>query len=435
MADSLIIGYGIVFDEADRVLLLRRRADQELWPSQWWLPGDVTPLSEEPDDTVPRLFAHLLRQRVRAAYAHTVSATEPSGGRFVVHNAYLVTVEESLDAAPADETNPFDAMEWWDPSAALSELPDQQAELLATVVERRASGWDFGSNETLDQLFDAGQPTQTNESQDVPRRPHIERRNAGAQILADLTGQTGFAQAIESRMGPFGSYLIDHIWGDIWQDGLLSRRDRSLAALAASGALMQVDGFAFNAAIGLENGLKPHEIVEVGVQLAVECGFPFANLVLTRVLSDWSQSDHSYEPQPAIAKDDDQRRRDAASVSLVLTKQQSNPDTIADDAQRQLGSIGRLTVDWAWGDIWQRPELTQRDRALVVFAIHLASGRDRELQSDLEVAHRLGCSWDELDGVIAIASAFCGLPRATDAGRILQRIRSRTSLPSMSPND
>lgn len=154
MPDSLIIGYGVVLDDAGRVLLLRRRAHEELWPGSWWLPGDVTPLTEEPDDTVPRLFRHLLRQQIRAAYAHTVYGPDPSSGRHTIHNAYLVTVESALDGAPQDERNPFEAMEWWEIDTALAELPDQQAELLGTVVERLQEGWRFEDDTSLDALFD-----------------------------------------------------------------------------------------------------------------------------------------------------------------------------------------------------------------------------------------------------------------------------------------
>ncbi len=420
MPESLIIGYGVVFDEAGRVLLLRRRQREALWPGRWWLPGDVTPLSEEPDDTVPRIFKHLLRQRIRAGYAHTVTGEDPSTGGHAIHNAYVVTVEESIEGAPEDETNPFDAMEWWDVPSALAELPDQQAELLSTVVERRESGWDFEDDSSLENLFgELDTPT----SPSVPNRTHAERRAAGDAILSELTGQERFAEAIESRMGPFGSYLVDHIWGDIWQDGLLSRRDRSLAAMSAAGALMQTDGFAFNASIGERNGLSREEIVEVCVQLTVECGYPFGNLALTRVLADWAESGQPFQPSAAEGKDDNQRRQDAAEVSRALTGRPADSQTIAEDAQRQLGSLGRLTVDWAWGDVWSRDELSQRDRALVVLAMHLSMGRDRELESDIKSANRLGCTWDELDGVIAIASAFCGLPRASDAARILQRLR------------
>ena len=420
MPESLIIGYGVCFDDEGRVLLLRRRAHESLWPGQWWLPGDVTPLDEEPDDTVPRLFEHLLRQRVRATYAHTVYGEEPSGGRHTVHNAYVVTVEEALDGAPDDETNPFDAMEWWDVSSAVAELPEQQAELLAAVIERRESGWDFEADSTLDDLF--GEPTPVPPTT-VPARTHAERRAAGAAILSELAGQEQFASAIESRMGPFGSYLVDHIWGDIWHDGLLSRRDRSLAAMSAAGALMQIDGFAFNASIGERNGLSRAEIVEVCLQLTVECGFPYGNLALTRVLSDWAESGNSYRPDAALGKDDAQRRTDAAEISEALTGRPAEAQSIAEDTQRQLGSLGRLTVDWAWGDVWARDALSMRDRALIVVSMHTATGRERDLESDLHTARRFGCTWDELDGVIAIVSAFCGLPRASDAARILQRLR------------
>ena len=424
MPESLIIGYGVVFDDDGRVMLLRRRQSEALWPGAWWLPGDVTPLDEEPDDTVPRLFEHLLRQRVRVAYAHTVYGEELASGRHTIHNGYVVTVEQALDSAPADETNPFDAMEWWDVSAAIAELPEQQSELLTTIVERQESGWDFDADSSLEALFDAAE----HEPQDskLPARSHAERRAAGDAILSEVSGLDQFADTIEARTGPFGSYLVDHIWGDIWQDGLLTRRDRSLAAMSAAGALMQIDGFAFNAGIGERNGLKRDEIVEVCVQLTVECGFPFGNLALTNVLSDWAASGQPYQPTPAVGKDDEQRRIDAAAISEALLGRHVDADSIAEDAQRQLGSLGRLTVDWSWGDVWSREELSRRDRALVVFTMHMAIGRERELESDLQTAHRLGCTWDELDGVIAIASAFCGLPRASDAARVLQRLRGQS---------
>ena len=192
MPESLIIGYGVVFDDDGRVMLLRRRAHESLWPGQWWLPGDITPLSEEPDDTVPRLFEHLLRQRVRAAYAHTVYGEEPSGGRHTVHNAYLVTVEESLDGAPDNETNPFDAMEWWDIPSAIVELPDQQAELLATVVERRNSGWDFNLDATLDDLFDVPMSAPTDEP--VARASLSTRDIALIRLTARIAATSALGQ-------------------------------------------------------------------------------------------------------------------------------------------------------------------------------------------------------------------------------------------------
>ena len=158
MPDALIIGYGASFDAAGRVLLLHRRPDHPPWAGQWWLPGGITPLSEEPDATVPRLFADLLRQQVSAAYIDTVFGQEPLSGRHTVHNGYRVHVEHTLGAQPPDETNPFDSAQWFSADQALAELPAEQASLLRSAIEREAGGEARTAEQQhvdLDALFEA----------------------------------------------------------------------------------------------------------------------------------------------------------------------------------------------------------------------------------------------------------------------------------------
>ena len=47
---------------------------------------------------------------------------------------------------------------------------------------------------------------------------HAERRKAGSELLAEMTGQPlGFAAAAEQRTGAFGSYVVDYIFGQVWQ--------------------------------------------------------------------------------------------------------------------------------------------------------------------------------------------------------------------------
>ena len=223
MTESLIIGYGVVFDDADRVLLLRRRAHESLWPGVWWLPGDVTPLDEEPDDTVPRLFEHLLRQRVRAAYAHTVYGEEPSNGRHTVHNAYVVMVEESIDGAPDDETNPFDAMEWCDVPAAIAELPPQQAELLATVIERKQQGWSFEDDiglDDLDDLFDEAIPTSG--AKPSPPTELSPRDEALTRLAARIAASTALGRDADWERELQTAQSLGWSWPDLEQVAALA---------------------------------------------------------------------------------------------------------------------------------------------------------------------------------------------------------------------
>ena len=223
MPQSLIIGYGVVFGDAGRVLLLLRRERETLWPGRWWLPGDVTPLEEEPDDTVPRLFEHLLRQRVRAAYAHTVYGEEPSSGRHTVHNAYVVTVEEAIEGAPDDETNPFDAMEWWEVTSAIAELPDQQAELLSTVVERRESGWDFAADSTLDDLFGESTSAAAVESPASSSPAMLSTRDiALTRLAARIGASNALGQEIDWEADFQAAQSHGWAWAELEQIGLLA---------------------------------------------------------------------------------------------------------------------------------------------------------------------------------------------------------------------
>ena len=100
----------------------------------------MTPLTEEPDATVPRVFEQLMRQRVAAGFLATIFGEEPATGRHTVHNAYRVTVVGALDSQPEDETNPFDAAEWYGPEQALAVLPTEQAALLKTALDLEAAG-------------------------------------------------------------------------------------------------------------------------------------------------------------------------------------------------------------------------------------------------------------------------------------------------------
>ena len=80
---------------------------------------------------------------------------------------------------------------------------------------------------------------------------HAERRKAGSELLAEMTGQpVGFASAAEQRTGAFGSYVVDYIFGQVWQGDELSRRDRNIAALAMLGALERLQAVRFHASFG-----------------------------------------------------------------------------------------------------------------------------------------------------------------------------------------
>ena len=254
---------------------------------------------------------------------------------------------------------------------------------------------------------------------------HAERRQAGTNLLAEMTGAgPGFAANAEQRTGAFGSYVVDYIFGQVWQGDDLSRRDRTIVALAMLGALERLQAVRFHASFGPANAVSREEITEIALQIAGYSGFPAGNEMINVLVDAWSQADgEPYVIPPAQHKDDDQRHRDAVDVMRTL----NGADVAQDPAEalagmERIGPVGKLAFEFAFGDLWARSQLSRRDRSLVVVSILVALNKPDELQFHIPGALNHGVTETELMGVMATAAPYCGFPRAVEGYRTLARI-------------
>jgi 4-carboxymuconolactone decarboxylase len=67
---------------------------------------------------------------------------------------------------------------------------------------------------------------------------------------------------------------LDFLYADIWQRPELSRRDRSLATVAALTATYRVEQLEFHIGLALDNGLTPDEIAELITHVTMYAGWP-----------------------------------------------------------------------------------------------------------------------------------------------------------------
>jgi 4-carboxymuconolactone decarboxylase len=86
--------------------------------------------------------------------------------------------------------------------------------------------------------------------------------------------------AAEKMIGDFAPKLLDLtdrvLFGDVWERKELSKRDRSLATVAALIALNRPDQLRFHLNKAVENGLTKEELIEVITHLAFYSGWPNA---------------------------------------------------------------------------------------------------------------------------------------------------------------
>jgi len=81
-------------------------------------------------------------------------------------------------------------------------------------------------------------------------------------------------------IGDFAPELVDLtdrvLFGEVWERPQLSKRDRSLATVAALIALNRPDQLRFHLGFAVQNGVKKGELIEVITHLAFYSGWPNA---------------------------------------------------------------------------------------------------------------------------------------------------------------
>lgn len=80
--------------------------------------------------------------------------------------------------------------------------------------------------------------------------------------------------------------------------------------------------------------------------------------------------------------------------------------------------LKKLRDDVLYGDVWEQPELSKRDRSLITCAMLAALYRPQELESHMRIAMTNGVTQDELRGLIIHVAFYAGWPCAINAGRI-----------------
>jgi 4-carboxymuconolactone decarboxylase len=81
-----------------------------------------------------------------------------------------------------------------------------------------------------------------------------------------------------------------------------------------------------------------------------------------------------------------------------------------------------LTEKVLFGDVWERPQLSKRDRSLITCAALVALQRPDQLRIHLERALQNGLTKDELGELITHLAFYSGWPTAVTAAGIAKEI-------------
>ena len=125
--------------------------------------------------------------------------------------------------------------------------------------------------------------------------------------------------------------------------------------------------------------------------------------------------------------------KEAEDLSATHSKRKKGKDTMTNQpsvAEKMIGDfapkLAELTDTVLYGDIWERPGLSKRDRSLITVATLVALYRTDELPLHLGRALENGVSKDELIELITHLAFYAGWPTSITAIRLAKDVFAKT---------
>jgi 4-carboxymuconolactone decarboxylase len=109
----------------------------------------------------------------------------------------------------------------------------------------------------------------------------------------------------------------------------------------------------------------------------------------------------------------------SATPNAVATPQPRPSQAAIGDFSPKLAQI---TDDVLYGDVWERPQLSKRDRSLVTVAALIAMNRPDQLRSHIARARTNGVTQEELIETITHMAFYAGWPNAVSAIAVAREV-------------
>ena len=111
----------------------------------------------------------------------------------------------------------------------------------------------------------------------------------------------------------------------------------------------------------------------------------------------------------------------------------------ADVAQRMAASgefgepLQNIINAYVYGDVWERPGLTDAMRSLVMLGITAASSKPAEFRVHAKGALANGCTAAQVQDLLLLVAMYCGVPAAIEPTRIAAEFFGEAADPAPKP--
>jgi 4-carboxymuconolactone decarboxylase len=105
-----------------------------------------------------------------------------------------------------------------------------------------------------------------------------------------------------------------------------------------------------------------------------------------------------------------------------MTSPQSGGSATANELRDTAPKLADLLDEVVFGDVWERPQLSKRDRSLITVAALTALYRTEQIRSHIGRALDNGVTPEEISEVITHMSLYAGVPVGVNAARVARQV-------------
>jgi 4-carboxymuconolactone decarboxylase len=233
-------------------------------------------------------------------------------------------------------------------------------------------------------------------------------KQRGEAMRQRLFGGDDGAPAVMRSLNAEASY------GAIWSRPGLALDDRMICALAALGAVQRLPKLRRHVAAALDLGLSARSIVEILIQIGIYAGFAASEEAIEAAAEVLAARGLAL---PAETARDDSLEALTARGRHLMEQLHGERATqgYATPGNTVTGALYPLAVQYGYGEIWFRPGLDLRQRALVAVAAFTALKLDSQVRKFGQSALNMGLSRTEVIEAVIQTAPISGFAPALNA--------------------
>ena len=84
--------------------------------------------------------------------------------------------------------------------------------------------------------------------------------------------------------------------------------------------------------------------------------------------------------------------------------------------------LQKLITEYAWGEVWNKESLTDKERSMVNLGMIAALNRPHELKLHIKGALNNGLTKDQIRDIFLQVTVYCGAPAGIDSMRLAREV-------------